>query len=667
MGDRYTLFYLQVTHGCDSVECNNKHCASNPRFSVPPNPEKKALQLASKSAAKVCMNMSPLVLYPKVQVQLHQFNMFADALIKGKKLDQCLLGYFDNALTNHDVFAHILLSKPGLLSPRDLLYSDEKLREFFGAFNRRFDEIGFKQSTKIFDYYDEYPNEFDGKNLKNIRMLLNMLLFEKYVIGRAHKIVSALLNINDSCMIILFSCLRRHQVLLQHILRTVRKSITFLIEKDGKEVAHSPEMYNFAAFIQLLFNINMESSNPLPSSSFYSSELSDCLIPEVEYTNFRDMQFSYLDIPVVLTMKFKNDVIYLEQEYFQKFYAGRYLGLLINRNRIIDDSLRQLIDREHHELKRRMRVEFLREPGLDTGGISREFVHLISLELFDSKNKLFKMVGYNTYWFNPECMSLKLYKLAGTICGLAIWNQVILPVRLLPCVFKKILGLKVGLSDLAAYNKEYTDSLRGILDVNESKEDVSSLCLSFTTPDGDNLFPNGSETPVTNANCVDYVNMVCDYYLNTSVKDQFEHFRAGFLNAFQSPVNDILSPDEINILLSGEDKYDWDSFKQATTYDETSSGYTKDSETIVNMWKVFDSFDEKTKCKWLLFVTGNAGSPVGGFSNAKIRITRSADDHLLPTAHTCSRTLVMPDYKDENKIRKSMLLCCEFSQGVFLV
>lgn len=43
------------------------------------------------------------------------------------------------------------------------------------------------------------------------------------------------------------------------------------------------------------------------------------------------------------------------------------------------------------------------------------------------------------------------------------------------------------------------------------------------------LIPNGKDIPVTSANRVHFVDLYVEFLLNTSVKNQFEAFKNGFL------------------------------------------------------------------------------------------------------------------------------------------
>lgn len=56
-------------------------------------------------------------------------------------------------------------------------------------------------------------------------------------------------------------------------------------------------------------------------------------------------------------------------------------------------------------------------------------------------------------WFNGSSLESKLqFELIGVVLGLAIYNGVILDVHFPLCVYKKLLDLPVGLTDLAQFD-----------------------------------------------------------------------------------------------------------------------------------------------------------------------------------------------------------------------
>ena len=99
--------------------------------------------------------------------------------------------------------------------------------------------------------------------------------------------------------------------------------------------------------------------------------------------------------------------------------------------------------------KRRLRIKFVGEEGIDEGGLQKEFFQLIIKELFDPKFGMFSLNKIsNTYWMSHTSEDLNEFKLIGIIIGLAIYNGVILDIHFPGVMYKKIMGAQVYPEDV---------------------------------------------------------------------------------------------------------------------------------------------------------------------------------------------------------------------------
>ena len=77
---------------------------------------------------------------------------------------------------------------------------------------------------------------------------------------------------------------------------------------------------------------------------------------------------------------------------------------------------------------------------------------------------------------------------------------------------------------------------------------------------------------------------------------------------------------------------------------------------------------KKKKKKFLSFVTGCDRAPIDGLGSLTITVTNGGSDlNQLPTAHTCFNNLILPDYKDKQKMKKSLLTAINYSEGFGLI
>mmetsp|Transcript_14729 Transcript_14729/g.17051 ORF Transcript_14729/g.17051 Transcript_14729/m.17051 type:complete len:91 (-) Transcript_14729:231-503(-) len=70
-----------------------------------------------------------------------------------------------------------------------------------------------------------------------------------------------------------------------------------------------------------------------------------------------------------------------------------YLEIFINRDQLIEDALNSLVN-STKDLKKPLRVKFKGEPGVDAGGVQKEFFQLLIRDLFD--------VEYGMFDYNSE-------------------------------------------------------------------------------------------------------------------------------------------------------------------------------------------------------------------------------------------------------------------------
>ena len=60
-----------------------------------------------------------------------------------------------------------------------------------------------------------------------------------------------------------------------------------------------------------------------------------------------------------------------------------FLNLTVRRSHMVSDSLNE-IARKQHDLKKKLKVTFAGEPGLDMGGLTKEWFLLLIRQIFHS-------------------------------------------------------------------------------------------------------------------------------------------------------------------------------------------------------------------------------------------------------------------------------------------
>ena len=395
------------------------------------------------------------------------------------------------------------------------------------------------------------------------------------------------------------------------------------------------------------------------------------------------IEFTMFDHMWLFSTTAKNEIIRLFNTFKQKNVNRRHhndldfifsksnLTINIRREHLIEDALNELA-RNDQNLQNKLRVKFVGEQGVDQGGVSKEFFILVIRKIFDPN---YGMFSYNQktrlYWFNHYSFEPKIkYELIGTIFGLAIYNNTILDVKLPISVYKKLLGIKPSLEDLKECDNELYNNLNFILNQDNPKLE-EELDTNFTVVDdkfGEKIIvplkPDGENIMINNINKEEYVQLYIDWYFNKSIEEYFQSFEKGFYKIFHKSLIKILTPEELELIICGTQYLDFYELKRVCEYED----FEKDSETIKIFWEILLDFNQEEKKKFLSFVTGCDRAPIDGLGSLKITVTNGGNDlNQLPTSHTCFNNLILPDYKNKEKMKKALLTAINFSEGFGLI
>ncbi|KAJ3217652.1 putative E3 ubiquitin-protein ligase [Dinochytrium kinnereticum] len=344
-----------------------------------------------------------------------------------------------------------------------------------------------------------------------------------------------------------------------------------------------------------------------------------------------------------------------------------FLSIHVRRTALIEDSLNQLQSR-HIDLKKKLRIEFVQEDGVDAGGLTKEWFLLLVRDLFDPNYGMFAFdEDSNLCWFNPATFeNNEEYRLVGIVMGLAIYNSIILDVHLPLACFKKLLGKPVGLDDLKVLRPAFGRGLQQLLDYDG--EDVETVfCRDFVgeyEAFGDivrvPLIPNGDRIPVTSQNKQEYVDRLVSWILTDSVAKQFDAFKDGFYHVCGGNALSLFGPEEMEMMVRGGNEMDIRGLESVTEYE----GFHPDEPTIRMFWDMVNNYPSELKRKLLLFVTGTDRIPATGIQNMAFKISCIGEDSdLLPTSHTCFNQLCLPRYRSREKLEAKLAKAISWSSG----
>lgn len=363
-----------------------------------------------------------------------------------------------------------------------------------------------------------------------------------------------------------------------------------------------------------------------------------------------------------------------------------YLHIKVNRNNLLRDSF-DFLSKHEEELKKAIRVEFVGEPGIDAGGLKKEWFLLLVRELFAPSRGLFSEDEESRYcWFNTvSSQPLMFYKLTGVVIGLALYNSINLDVNFAPCLYKRLLGQPCTLEDFTKLRPSYGKSLQVLLDY-EGGDFESTFGLTFSVSrqleNGqvveEPLASNGLSRAVTKSNRSEYVRRVIAYFTETAVKRQFEPLKQGVYKVLGNHALVLLQAAEIELLVRGSDEdLDFGELQKVTKYKNWNldpaftpkdTANTNDPRqygpTVVWFWEYFAALSPKDQRKLLMFVTGSDRVPATGLSAMSFKISRlGGDSERYPVSHTCFNELGLYEYASKNKLVAKLDRAVRESEG----
>jgi E3 ubiquitin-protein ligase HUWE1 len=308
----------------------------------------------------------------------------------------------------------------------------------------------------------------------------------------------------------------------------------------------------------------------------------------------------------------------------------RAISLNIRRDMVFLDSFRSLCFRSGEEIKNaRLNVRFQGEEGVDAGGLTREWYQVLARQMFDPNYALFTPVASDSATFHPNKSSyvndehLMFFKFVGRIIGKALYDGRLLDCHFSRAVYKHILSRPISVKDLEYYDNTYYKNLMWMLEneINDVVTETFSIeAEEYGVTHIIDLVPDGRNIAVTDDNKAEYVRLVSEYKLQTSVKDQLKEFLTGmdrlynclikgFHDVIPAELISIFTEQEVELLISGLPDIDIEDWKAHTNY----SNYDASSPQIQWFWRAVRAFSKEERAKLLQFATGTSKVPLNGF------------------------------------------------------
>ncbi|KAM4734007.1 putative E3 ubiquitin-protein ligase HERC3 [Anableps anableps] len=450
---------------------------------------------------------------------------------------------------------------------------------------------------------------------------------------------------------------------------------------SSEDAPRSDGVRNLLQVLQYMYNVNsrVSESRRLPVSDFYVLINKKFLLGELQIWRLRSKRryvraepLVLCNFPIVMDLQTKKLVFdmntyltwesftldVLEQLFMRMFqdlgwcYPDTpFLKLDLSRASVLKGTFEQLAAADERDYKRALVVFFDENYQFDNVYI-KDFFHEVFHELLCVESEMFMFNDSETLaWFSskPSQEDQRFY-LFGVLCGLALYNKMIIYLPFPLVLFKKLLGVKPSLDDLKEFSPSVGKSLQCILDeyTDEDLEDIYfSIPWDATEID---LDPENPEKQVTSENKREFVDAFVNYAFSTSVETVFNEFKRGFFQVCDRDLVRLFTPKELQEILVGKDFHDWEKLKQNTVYE---GEYNADHPVIQMFWEVFDELMEDQKKTFLWFVTGFERVPVLGLDKIKMKIKVKciqdlSHDQYYPMTHTCFSTLELPLYSTKD-------------------
>lgn len=355
------------------------------------------------------------------------------------------------------------------------------------------------------------------------------------------------------------------------------------------------------------------------------------------------------------TFKDKQHFFYSELRKYHSNCNHKPIPLHLNRDKLLNSSFKATKRFSVSDWCGKFEITFAGEPGIDWGGLHREFFELICRALFDSDNGLFDrfhdkqpaLVHPNSN--RPPSLKLKHFEFAGKIVGKCVYecalggsNRQMIRARFTRSFLAQLIGLGVHYKHFEQDDPDlYHSKVKYILDTDLDANDDLELNFIEDVYDANgqltksiNLIPNGSKIRVTNETKLQYLDALAQHKLYNNVQDEVGSFLKGLNAIIPDHLLSIFDEDELEMLICGTDEYSVNDFRMNHIANGRSPEFRQ---VLAWFWTAVSNFNKTEMAKLLQFTTGCSQLPLGGFQelSPRFQITAAPTFGNLPTAHTC--------------------------------
>lgn len=375
----------------------------------------------------------------------------------------------------------------------------------------------------------------------------------------------------------------------------------------------------------------------------------------------------------VSSLAFSEKHLWLEKqlEALRRPPSEGHARLEVRRECLLEDSVQQLLALDDKQLRQWMRVQFVDEPGIDVGGLEREWFGLAAEAVFDKAVGVFKIVTDGAYACDPAASlpatvgghprSDELYEFAGRLIGKAIAEHVPLRAPLALPIYKQLLGRPLDFApDLEDLDVDLARNLTWVLQ-NEGVQDLdldfsvaveAALCApreslfdrsthalnddasgtyfwvdDATTQENEEkdsspitrgglvreLVPGGRFRTVDDSNKLEYARQLWRYHVVDACAPAVWRLAKGLYSVIPADLLAVFDALELELLVCGVPTIDVDDWADNTDYAGDYRRRGAKHQVIVWFWKTVRGLDQAHRARLLQYCTGSSRVPCHGF------------------------------------------------------
>eukprot|EP00929_Paragymnodinium_shiwhaense_P050397 TRINITY_DN25367_c0_g2_i1.p1 TRINITY_DN25367_c0_g2~~TRINITY_DN25367_c0_g2_i1.p1 ORF type:complete len:545 (-),score=52.15 TRINITY_DN25367_c0_g2_i1:252-1712(-) len=351
-----------------------------------------------------------------------------------------------------------------------------------------------------------------------------------------------------------------------------------------------------------------------------------------------------------------------------------HLYIKVAREHLVEQSLRCLASVPATELlAKNLHVHYDGEQGVDLGGLAKDWMDCVASALSQAAETAdghLINLSDNSLAPRPRDRRLEDLLAIGRLAGLALWFGIPLPIALSHVACKFLLDVPVSTDDIRRLDPEfYQYRLEPILKPGgvATMQEALGEPLTFMSAATDlrpstPLCRGGAEKVVTEENKLEYLQLLCEYYLCGESEQQIKMVLQGFWDIF--PKDSLLAAGltarELSLLIVGYPSLDVDDWKAHTVFHVGEA-----ARVSFWFWEILGDMDMVDRAKVLHFATGSSRLPASGFSTLKptFHLSVRGDPDQLPHAHTCGNKLVLPEYTSRDQLLEKLRIALDNDTG----